>query len=157
MMGRASMASVSSSHSPAVASGAEMARSRSEARRAWPVAREPKTRTSRTHGKRRKVRRSTARSLSRRRSGFMSSVPLQSLDFARHGGEQGCVVADDAPVDFAGKFLIVGMAGEVAVFDHPEPAVGLLGSRDEVFGERLFYCGARPATLMPLAFEVEFE
>lgn len=63
--------------SSAVAFGAEIARSRSEAPQALPVAREQNTRNSRTDGNRASALRNISRSSSRRAIAFMISIPLQ--------------------------------------------------------------------------------
>ena len=64
---------------------------------------------------------------------------------------------DDVLVDLAGEHLIVGVAGEVALFEHLEPAVGLLGCGDEILSEGFFQRRAWPAAFVSLSFEVELE
>src|ERR1035437_1858880 len=118
MSGAFSRASHKSSHSAVVASGAEMARSRSEARRAVPVAREPKTRTSRTAGNRRQAARNATRSLFRKATGFICLIPRQGLNPAGHCAQEPGVIPDHMLVDAGGQGFIVGVAGEIAVVEH---------------------------------------
>src|ERR1017187_1793334 len=146
-----------SSHSAVVASGAEMARSRSEARLAVPVAREPKTRTSRTAGNCRQAARNTARSLFRRATGFIILIPGKGLNPAGHRAEERGVIADHMLVDAGGQGFIVGLASEIAVVEHLEPHVGFLGRGNQPLGRGLFECWARAAAFVALPFQVELE
>src|ERR1035437_1797316 len=157
MRGAFSSASQRSSHSAAVASGAEMARSRSEARRAVPVAREPKTRTSRTGGNRRQAARNPARALFRRAPGFIVLIPHEGLNPAGHRAEECGVVPHHMLVDAGGEDFIVGVAGKITVLEHLEPNVGLFGRGNEPVGEGLLERRARAATFVPLALQVELE
>jgi len=70
----------------------------------------------------------------------IQSVPLQILKPIPHGQEQGSVVLHDVPVDLAGECLIIGVGGEVAIFEHLQPAVCFLGGWDQIFSEGLFQC-----------------
>ena len=87
----------------------------------------------------------------------MLSVPFQSLDFPGHAAEQGGVVLDDVAVDAVGQRFVVGVAGEVAIFDHPQPDIGLLGSSDKIFNEGILERWARPTAFMALSLKVELE
>lgn len=87
----------------------------------------------------------------------MRSVPLQGLDFLRHAAESGSVVMHDVLVDLAGESLVVGVAGEVAFFEHLEPVIGFLGCGNEIFSEGFLERRARSAAFVPLSFEVELE
>lgn len=96
MIGALSSASQISAHSLGVADGVEMARSISEARRAVLVAREPNSLTSRTAGKRRKMARSTSRSLV---LSCTASVPREGLDAFGHAVQKRSVSVTDALAD----------------------------------------------------------
>ncbi len=60
-------------------------------------------------------------------------------------------------VDLACERLVLGVASEVALFEHLEPAVGFLGRGNEIFSEGFFERRAWPAAFVSLSFEVKLE
>lgn len=70
---------------------------------------------------------------------------------------QCSMVPPDVLVDAVGERLVVGVAGEVAVFEHPQPGIGLLGRGDEILGKGFLERRPRAAAFVSLSFEVELE
>ncbi len=67
------------------------------------------------------------------------------------------MVARHAVVDLNHQSFVVGVAGKVAVVDHPQPDVSLLRRGNQPIGERLLERGARSTALVALSLKVEFE
>src|ERR1035437_9341016 len=119
MSGAFSKVAQRSSVSAVVASGAEMARSRSEARLAVPVAREPKTRTSRTAGNRRQAARNTARSLFRKATGFICLIPRRELEPLDDGiAEDGGFRLGNGFLQACGSIANLRLAFDESFFAH---------------------------------------
>ncbi len=67
------------------------------------------------------------------------------------------MATNNVAVDSGGQGLVVGVAGEIAIFEHLKPGISLLGSWDDTFGKGLSESWTRAATLVSLVLEIELE
>ncbi len=67
------------------------------------------------------------------------------------------MTANDVAVDSGGQRLVVCVAGEIAIFEHLKPDVGLLGGWNDPLGEGFSEGWAWSSALVSLALKIEFE
>ena len=64
---------------------------------------------------------------------------------------------DDVVMDSGRESLVVGVRGEIAIFEHPKPRVRFLGTVDQVLGEGPFQGRPWPPAFISLTFQIQLQ